>query len=71
MLTSSASSMMTNVVQVLKTRPVYVYDIDYKESDLLKDAADVLTPEVSLGNDVLTAGGVMHKDWRDNIEEQG
>ena len=55
----------------LEDNHLYVYDIDYKESDLLKDAAEVLTPEVSLGNDVLTAGGSCTKTGVITLKNKG
>ena len=41
----------------LEDNHLYVHDIAYSETALKADSATLLTPEVSLGNDVLAAGG--------------
>ena len=50
---------------------LYVYDIAYEETALHADSAVVLTPEVSLGNDVITAGGSSTKSGVITLKNTG
>lgn len=50
---------------------MYVHDIEYTEAELKADSAQILTPAVNLGNDVLVAGGTSTKTGSLTLKNYG